>query len=259
MTDATDTKPTVLRGFLLLEALVQAKRPLAISELIPLIGLPKPTVHRLAQQLEEEGLILREPLQKRFCIAPRTRHFALDALQGNSFAAPRHAILQKLSDDIGETCNCSVLDGNELVYFDRVEANWPIRVQLPVGSRLPLHCTASGKVFLSHMKPAQRKKLLRAVPLQAHTSKTCTDPDELERQLSQTSAKTVGVDDGELIEGMAAIAVPICKPDGDICLTLAVHAPTLRSPLDKLMTHLPTLQAAAQSLAEIYCEDKLSD
>ena len=58
--------PTVLRGYVILEKIVEAQRPISASDLIEELGLPKPSVHRLLQQLEEEGMIQREPMGKRY-------------------------------------------------------------------------------------------------------------------------------------------------------------------------------------------------
>ncbi len=174
-------------------------------------------------------------------------------MTNEALGAPRHSILQALSDDIGETCNCTILDGHETVYFDRVEANWPFRIQLPIGSRLPLHCTASGKLYLAHMKPAQRKKLLNSAPLKAHTGRSIIDPELVQRELDKILEDGVGVDNEELMDGMVAIAVPVISDKNDICFTVAVHAPTVRKSLNELRQYLPALRKAAASMASCYC------
>jgi DNA-binding IclR family transcriptional regulator len=66
-----------------------------------------------------------------------------------SLRAARHAILARVVEGIGETCNFTMLDGGEVIYLDRVEAAWPLRMNLSSGSRVPLHCTASGKLLLA--------------------------------------------------------------------------------------------------------------
>jgi DNA-binding IclR family transcriptional regulator len=80
--------------------------------------------------------------------------------------AERIAAMKLLVDQIGETCNFNILDGNEVVYIDRIETNAPIRLHISAGMRVPLHCTASGKLFLSQMSPAQIERLkTKAMPL----------------------------------------------------------------------------------------------
>ncbi len=251
--------PTILRGLLILEQVAQAQRPTSAATIIEQMGLPKPTVHRILQQLEEQGFVQREPMKKRYLPGPRARELVLSVTSNEALGAPRHSILQALSDEIGETCNCSILDGHQTVYFDRVEANWPFRIQLPIGSRLPLHCTASGKLFLAYMKPAQRRKLLTSSALKHFTDRSITDPEVLQQQLDRTRQQEFGVDNEEFMDGMVAIAVPVINDANDICFTVAVHAPTVRKSLDQLLDYLPSLRKAADSMAATYCGSDISE
>jgi IclR family acetate operon transcriptional repressor len=254
--DRQEGIPTILRGLALLEHVAQARRPIQATEIIESLGLPKPTVHRILSQLEEEGYLQREPVKKRYLPGPRARELVLSGMSNDALGAPRHSILQALSDEIEETCNCTMLDGDKTVYFDRVEANWPLRIQLPVGSRLPLHCTASGKLFLAHMKPRLRQRLITAAPLKRYTNRSITDPDLLLAEIKKIKSDGVGVDDEELMDGMVALAVPIFNASNEICFTLAVHAPKIRKSLDELRQYLPSLRNAAASMTTTYCADK---
>ena len=239
----------------MLEQVARAQRPISATEIIEQMNLPKPSVNRILSQLEEEGFLQREPVKKRYLPGPRSSKFVLSIMSNDALGAPRHAILQALSDEIGETCNCTMLDGDRTVYFDRVEANWPIRIQLPIGSRLPLHCSASGKLFLAHMKPRLRQRLVFAAPLKRNTDRSITDPELLLAELKRIKSDGVGVDNEELMDGMVAIAVPVFNPSNQICFTLAVHAPKARKSLDELRQYLPSLRNAAASMTSIYCKD----
>jgi len=245
--------PTILRGLAMLEQVAQAQRPISATEIIEKINLPKPTVNRILLQLEEEGYLQREPIKRRYLPGPRSQQMVLSVMSNEALGAPRHSILQALSDEIGETCNCTILDGNQTVYFDRVEANWPYRIQLPVGTRLPLHCTASGKLFLAYMKPKQRQRLIDAAPLKRYTDRSITDPDLLLKELEKIKQDGVGIDDQEFMDGMVAISVPVINANNDICFTLAVHAPTVRKSLESLRQYLPSLRKAAAAMASSYC------
>lgn len=247
--------PTILRGLIVLEKVVQAQRPVLATEIIEELGLPKATVNRILQQLEEEGLLQREPINKRYLPGRRTQEMAFGVISNKTLSAPRHAILQALSDEIGETCNCTMLDGNHTVYFDRVEANWPYRIQLPVGSKLPLHCTASGKLFLAHMNSRQCRRLISAAPLKRFTDRTITDPELLLDELKRTENDGIGIDNEEFMTGMVAIAVPVFNAANEICFTMAVHAPTVRKPLEALRQYVPLLRQSAAAMAASYCND----
>src|SRR3546814_7940826 len=91
-------------------------------------------------------LLKREPGGRRLIEGDRLVQLALKVLEAAAKRAPRHAILKSLSDAVGETCNLGVLAGHEMVYLDRVEAQWPLGLRFEPGSRVPLHCTAIGKM-----------------------------------------------------------------------------------------------------------------
>jgi len=231
----------------------EAPRGISISELVELTSLAKPTVHRITLQLETEGYLQRSPIDKRFVIGNKLKEFSLTILSNASVGAPRHAILEALSEEIGETCNCTMLDGNHTVYFDRVECNWPIKINLHPGSRLPIHATASGKLFLAHMKPRERKRLLEAAPLSRNTERTVVSPELIEEELKKIKKEGVGYDNEEFLTGMVAIAVPVFDKSNRVCFTVAVHAPTTRKRLDDLRQYIPSLRKAAAALASSYC------
>lgn len=192
---------------------------------------------------------MRELGGKRYVAGPRLARLAVKTLENSTQRGLRHAILQALVNDIRETCNITILDGNELVYLDRVEADWSLRITLQPGSRVPLHCTASGKLFLSLMPVAQSKCLITVAPLKRFTDNTITNPERLAKELARIRSEMVGVDDEEFLTGLIALALPVLNKAGRICATVAVHAPTARMTLDQARQHLPALKRAARALS----------
>lgn len=256
MSKAVNSSSSLVRGLSLLQAVVDSPRALSLTELVKTLGLPKPTVHRMALQLELEGLLQRSPMDKSFMVGPNLKQLALSTLSNSLVGAARHAILEALSQEIGETCNCTMLDGNQVVYFDRAECNWPIKINLHPGSRLPLHATASGKLFLAYMKPQIRKRLLEAAPLSRNTNQTIVSPKLLEEELKTIKADGISYDNEELITGMVAAAVPVFDKSNNVCFTVAVHAPTARMQIEDLRQWIPSLRRAASSLAASYCDSE---
>ncbi len=244
---------------MIVEKIVQADRPISSAFLAEELDLPKATVHRIAQQLEEEGLLQREPGGKRFTGGKRLRHLAMSTLSNSVLSAHRTAILRALSREVGETCNLTVLDGNEIVYLDRVETNWPYRIHLPIGSHLPLHCTATGKLFLANMKPAVRRRLIKSLTLTRHTDLTITAPDVLEQQLCRIAEDGVGYDTGEYLDGLVSLSVPVIGADNLMCFAIAIHAPSVRKSLSELRQYLPSLRHAAARMSASECNDREED
>ena len=248
---ATSSNSTLSRAIAIMEEIANAEQNLTAADIDKRLDIPKPTVHRLLGQLEAEGLVQRELDGRHLSPGPRLRHMGLGILSSASFGAPRRALLHRLAKEVGETCNLTLLDGHEVLYFDRVETNWPVRIQLSPGSRLPIHCTASGKLFLAMMPPHQRKALLSSLALEAHTRYTLTTAAALEEQLLQIGRDRLSTDDEEFIEGMVAIAVPVYDKVGRLIAGLAIHAPRMRHSLDTLLEWAPLMRQTASELETV--------
>jgi len=164
--------------------------------------------------------------------------------------APRHAILEALSHQIGETCNFGVMTDSHVVYLDRVESSWPLGLRFEPGSHVPLHCTSMGKLFLSLLPQQKRSSLLRAIPLYRYTENTITDVARLETELRKVEAMQVSIDNQEFLAGVVCVAVPVSNAGGQPIAAIALSAPVARMSLQQGLQHVQLLQAAAQRLAE---------
>lgn len=250
MEDLTAPTSPGLRLMDLIEHLVREGRPLALPEVVAGTGWPKPTVHRMLQQLEQGGWLQREPDGRRYALAPRLLRLGEGALGASTQHGVRHAVLRQLVAELGESCNLTALSGAEVVYLDRVESAFPLRLELRPGTRVPLHCSASGKLFLAHLGTARRQALLDGLALSRHTATTLTRREALETELSTIRRQGHAFDAEEFVDGLVCIAVPVRAPgERDVRCALALQAPSARVPLARLPQFLPRLAQAAQALA----------
>jgi IclR family acetate operon transcriptional repressor len=240
-----------MRLFALLEVVAARDQRYSLQDLVEQTGLPKPTLHRMLQQLEAAGLLQREGDGRRYGCGTRLRRLAENLLLNDSHHGARHAVLRHLVEEVGESCNLTALSGGEVVYLDRVETAAPLRFYLHPGSRVPVHCSASGKVFMAQMSPAQRRRLLAHAPLQAYTPRTITDLDALEQEIKRVRKDGFALDDEEFLPGLVCVAVQVPAAAGPSNLCVALQAPTMRLSLDKAKQLLPALQRAAQALSRI--------
>ncbi|MBA2721690.1 MAG: IclR family transcriptional regulator [Methylibium sp.] len=239
------------RSLRLLAALASAGRALSLAELAAHLGLPKATAHRLCAQLLDSGFLAREIDERFFVAGPALRQLALDTLNHDSVRGLRHVVLAELVTQIGETCNFTTLDGASVLYLDRVEAPWPWRLTLDVGVHVPLHCTASGKLFLALMPREQRDALLAHLPLQRLTVNTLTSRKALRAECEQIAERGCSVDREEFILGLIAVAVPVLDPQGRTRAAIAVHAPSARLTLDAALKKLAALREAAVKMSAL--------
>jgi DNA-binding IclR family transcriptional regulator len=252
-----DKGTSFLRVFRILEEVVDANRALTAAEIGQGVGLPGPTVHRLCKMLIEERLLQYEIDGKRMTRGPRLFEFGGRILSGSHLNLERRAILEALVDEIEETCNISIPEGTRMIYAERVEAHWPLRLQLPAGTPVPQHCTASGKLYLSQLDPSSRQRILGRLPLNRHTKSTIVNSDELEADLQKIREQGYATDNEEFIEGLVAVAVPIRDPKRRFCAGLAVHAPKFRMTMEAALAKLPVLRSTADQI-EILIADSES-
>jgi len=252
---ASQENSAALRTFRVLEILAQSSRPLSLAEVVDKIELPKQTVHRILTQMQDSWLITRGPGSRSYMCSSRVNHFALDVMLNSGATAARRAILRGLVEQIGETCNITMLSGTEIVYIDRVETKWALRVHLQAGSRVPLHATASGKLLMSLLPKAQRERLLRTLPLATISQQSITDRAALGKELEQTRRRKIGINNQENLQGIIAVAVPIMLDRNRACAAVAVQAPISRMSLEQLLAHVPAMNEAAQRLRETFTTD----
>ena len=249
-----DGDTPTLRLVALLELIASRDRPFSLPALVAETHLPKPTLHRMLQQLENAGLLQRESDGRHYGTGSRLRRLAENLLLHDVHHGARRAVLRALVEEVGESCNLTALSGNEVVYLDRVETAAPLRFYLHPGSRVPAHCSASGKVFLAQMTREQRRRLLAHAPLERCTPNTLTDLDRLERELKKVQREGMAIDDEEFLPGLVCLAVLVPRAAGPSNLCVALQAPVSRVPAARARKLLPALQRAAASLGAIDAE-----
>jgi len=243
--------PTNMRLLMVLEELARVGVPITPTEANVQLGLPKPTVHRLFHTLEAEGFVQRDIDGRSFSPGRRLRKLSVNVLSSLRVRTVRLSILQALAEEVGETCNIATPDRDAMVYLDRVETKWPLRIQLPVGTAVPFACTASGKMYLSSLLPTHLDRYLATTKLVARAPKTISSADALRREIELIRKHGYATDQEEFMENMVAVAVPIRDDQGRLVSTLSIHAPVQRLSLDDLLGHLPRLTRAASELSEL--------
>lgn len=242
-----------LRLFSLLEVIASKDQFFSLQTLAEETHLPKPTLHRMLQQLESAGMLGRSADGRHYGSGVRLRKLAENLLLNDIAQGARHAVLRNLVAEVGESCNLTALSGSEVVYLDRVETAAPLRFYLHPGSRVPVHCSASGKVFLAQMTPSQRHRLLAHVPLEAYTAKTLTHIDQLEQEVKLVKQQGFALDNEEFLPGLLCVAMLVpCEGRSNLCI--AIQAPVMRLTIDKAMQMLAPLHRAAEALARIESE-----
>jgi IclR family acetate operon transcriptional repressor len=240
---------TIERVLDILDTVAASPKPLSATEINQVLDLPKATAHRLCAELEARGYLLKRINGKSYQPGNRLYDVAVGVLANSRFSATRHAILTSLSEMVGETCNIAYPDGLYMAYSDRVETKAPLRLQFSIGMRVPLYCTASGKLYLSTLPKARRKAVIGKLDLEQRAKNTITNPEMLLAELDMIEQRQVSIDNQELYDDVIAIAVPIEDKQGRFYSSLAIQAPVSRISVENSEKYLPLLRETAQELS----------
>lgn len=195
-----------------------SRRQLSLSEVADAVQLPKSTTHRLLMTLESRGYITSAPGE--------TGTYRV-GLKGFWFTTARtriHQQLEKLRKLTGETVNFGAVTGHEIEYVDRVLSEHALRWGVDIGSRIPLHCSAMGKVVLAYRDDLFPEDTL----LPRRTAKTITDPIELKAHLEVIRHRGYSFEDEEFIEGVICIAAPVKDEHSNVVGAVSVSGPSVR-------------------------------
>ena len=255
--DTNGTIPTNLRLLMVIEEITRAGVPVTPTDVNAELGLPKPTIHRLFTTLEDEGFLQRDLDGRTYSPGPRLRTLAGAVMSSLRIRTARQAVLKNLSREIGETCNIALPERDGMIYIERVETEWPLRIQLPIGTEVPFYCTASGKMYLSSLRSSHLQSLLGAIELKKRTANSITEIPALIDELKQIRTQGYSLDREEFMPDMVALAVPIMDVNGRTMATLAFHAPTQRVGIEEVLGFLKPLKAASAELSRLVTDDTL--
>ena len=235
---------SIERAFRLLETMAEHHGIMGLSALATESGLPLPTIHRLVRTLVDLGYLRQEP-NRQYALGPRLIRLGESSSRMLSLWARPH--LSRLVDELGESANLAMLDGDEVVYVAQVPSRHSMRMFTEVGRRVLPHSTAVGKAMLANMDPVAVTELLGRTGMPRHTPNTLTTPGAFARELDRTRDQGYALDEGEQEVGVRCVAVAI--PDAPARLALSVSGPVARM-TDKLIVRAaPLLHDAAANLA----------
>lgn len=215
-------KQVIARAAAVLKTLEGEGDGLTIAEITRASGLPRTTAQRIAMALQSQQMVVA--VDGRFHLGP-----AITRLAGSTFldvvgiARPH---IEALSRQTRETVNLSVLRGNHVVLVDQVVSDHALRVVSPVGSALPVYCTAHGKALLATMDESEVYQRL-AGPWERRTSRTIASLDALIEELARWRGHPVCYDEGEHLDGVCGVGAVLPTLTAQR-YTLSVVMPDLR-------------------------------
>lgn len=217
---------------------------LPLAELVRRTGLPKGTVHRVAGSLVDHRLLDKGP--RGYRLSGGLFELGMRAATARTLLEIAMPFLQDLYERTHETVHIGVREGHEIVYLAKLGGHRQAASPSRTGGRMPLHCTAIGKVLLAYAEPEVRRAVL-AGPLERRTPRSIVAPGLLRKQLDAVLETGVAFENEESRIGLRCVGAPVLDPEGREALAaISVAGPISRFSPE---AHATAVRAAAAALA----------
>lgn len=244
MKNTTTAIQVLDRAVGLLDALSHYPEPVPLKFLTADTGLHASTAFRILAALVAHGFVERTE-SGNYMLGTRLLQLGHRVRAGTDVRREARAVMEWLRDQIEESVNLTLREGDEVVYVERVTPARSIRVEQVIGARAPLHVTAVGKLMLGEMDDAALAGYAARTGLERYTRNTLTDLGSLKTEARQDLARGYALDNEEAELGVGCIGVVIRDGGGNVVAGLSVSAPIERRKAD----WIPLVQEAGRKIS----------
>jgi DNA-binding IclR family transcriptional regulator len=220
--------PAVERALALLRILAKAGSPLTLAELSESIGASRSTVYSILATLQDQGFVEKDPRYKTYRLGVATLELGSAYLAQVTLLPAFNEMAQRLVAACGETVKLAVLDGRDVVYLGKQEGLYSVRLVARVGSRMPAHATAVGKVLLAQLPPDILELLYARYDFPTLTPNTIRSFEALQRELDQVRKQGCAHDIEESSIGLQCVAMPVRDHSGAVVAAVSIGVPNDR-------------------------------
>ena len=216
-----------------LETLLRGNSPMSVTEISEKLGIYPSTAHRMLDTLRYWGYVEQDPNTQKYQLGLKVVELGMAKLQEMDLLKEASPYLKELVSECNETVHLGVLEEGEVLYLAKQESSQTIRMVSRVGSRVPAHCTALGKVLLAHLSKEERKNILNKKGLPRLTKNTITNEKELEKELCKVREQGFALDREEHEKDVRCIAAPIRNHQGNVIAAMSISGPAFRMDVNK--------------------------
>jgi DNA-binding IclR family transcriptional regulator len=221
--------PALERGLKLLLALTRAREPMSLSELSAAVGVARSTVYSLLATLQEYGFVEKDPRYKQYRLGLTTFEVGSAYLSSIDLVRAFDEVAKELVQRCQETVKLAVLDGRDVVYLGRQQGSYhSVQLVARVGSRMPAHATAVGKLLLAALDEAELERLYEGRELKAQAPNTLTDIAALKARLEIVRRERIAYDHAESSPGVHCVAAPIYDHSDRVAAAMSIGIPNDR-------------------------------
>jgi DNA-binding IclR family transcriptional regulator len=223
---------------------------LTLGQLAELTGMTKSSAQRTVHTLERLGYVAKHPQTRRFRLTPKVMEIGYSYLSADTLIQAASPYLSQLANASGETANLTEPVGHDMVYVAQVMTSKTIPVLTPVGMRIPMYCSSSGRAYLSTLPDREVMAMLEAAPLPARTPRTRTAPAEVFAQVLACREMGFACNDEELFLGDMGLGAAIVDSLGNALGAVHVSPPTSRWTMAQAQRRLaPMVMECARAIS----------
>jgi DNA-binding IclR family transcriptional regulator len=239
---------TLDRGLAILEA-VAAEGEVSLSDIARATAMSASTAFRLIETLERRGFLARSEETGAYRIGSRAFDVGSafsGAARMNDVARP---VMRRLAEELGEGVALGVREGTQAMYVEQFEAKSAVRMTARLGSRMPLHCTAVGKVLVAWLWESRIDEIVGPEPYAQVAEATLTRRADLLRELARVRERGYALDAQEYEADVRCIAAPVRNREGEVVAAVSVSAPAGRLPTAREQVLARPLMLAADEIS----------
>ena len=222
--------PALTRGLDILRLFKRTRPVITAPEMARELGIPRSTVHRLAQVLETMGFLQRTNGGRDYTLGPAVLTIGFEYLGSLDVVGLAEPVLMRLRDDTGYSAHLVTRNGTEIVYLSRYPGRTTISSSISVGATLPAHATVIGRVLLSDVSPDDLRALYPGPALERHTDQTPATPAKLEAMLAEDRRRGYVAATSFFEPGLTTVAAPVRDRSGKIIAAISITALGLTIP-----------------------------
>lgn len=244
------TQKAVERAMVILDLLDSSRRGLNITEIGRRIGIPKSTAHLLIRTLEQCGYLVRESGGRNYTLSLKALALGDGLTRAFSLAEAAAPAMRLLSQRSGLASHLAVHVCNQALCIQTADAPNVTPLDIEVGRRVDLHCTAVGKILLAYGSISYLDRFLERPTFKQYTPNTITSYAGLRYELRRVRSIGYAVNDHEEEMNVCSLAVPIQHRSGQLAAALAIAGRTAHLPLADLDSPVRMLRTAASQIEE---------
>lgn len=219
---------SLAKGLEVLRAFDAAHRTMTLGEIAERTGMTRASAQRTVHTLSVLGYVGKQAATRRFQLLPATMDIGFNYIAGHPLVQTANPYLAQLANTSGETAHLTEAAGTDMLYLAQRMTSQFIPVLTPVGMRIPMYCTSSGRAWLSCLSDAEVREQLQATPRPARTPHTLTSLRAIEARIATCRRVGYAHNVEELFRGDMGIAAPIVDKSGRPRGAVHVSPPTSR-------------------------------